>query len=226
MSPGAAGGPGDVLPQLRHPCVTPAHTGQRFGCGVSRVPALRRTSRAAHPPSPPSPFQPAVPPLHGPRDTAPVTGRASSPIPDRTHPWVGGGRRWGRGGASPSRRYIGRPPVLALSLLLSHRRVTKMTSYTDKGEKLEEAEKLLPLLTHTQGKCDLHLPSWLLSMACGPPELQLQPEGLFLAHRLHPTTATSWALRSWRTGGWRLAAGRWCHMWSSRTRSCLFSHPL
>lgn len=90
-------------------------------------------------------------------------------------------------------------------------------------ELLEEAEKLLlPVLTHTQthtqGKCDLHLPWWLLPMAWGPPALQLQPEGLSPPHRLHPTTATSWASRSWPTGGWRLAAGRWCHMLSSRTR--------
>lgn len=39
----------------------------------------------------------------------PVTGWGSSQ-PSQTHPWVGGGRRWGRGGASPSRCYIGTPP--------------------------------------------------------------------------------------------------------------------
>lgn len=39
-----------------------------------------------------------------------------------------------------------------------------------------------------------------------------------LCRRPPRTTATSWALRSWRTAGWRPAAGRWCHMSSSRTR--------
>lgn len=36
--------------------------------------------------------------------------------------------------------------------------------------------------------------------------------------RLPRITATSWASRSWRTGGWRRAAGRWCRTSSSRTR--------
>lgn len=39
-----------------------------------------------------------------------------------------------------------------------------------------------------------------------------------LRGRLPRITATRWASRSWRTGDWRRAAGRWCRTSSSRTR--------
>lgn len=91
-----------------------------------------------------------------------------------------------------------------------------------------EAEKLgCSLHTHTH----VHTLRWPFLMGCwccpgwgeprgnrGPPAPQLHPGRLSRARRLHPTTATSWGSRSWRTGGWRLAAGRWSHMPSSRTR--------
>lgn len=111
MSPGAAGGPGHALPKLRHPPVTPAgiwqwgqqgpNPPQSLVCCTPTLATLQGSPRSATG-------------LPGPRDTAPVTDWGSS-SPNQTHPWVGGGRRWGRGGASPSRRYIESPPVLALS---------------------------------------------------------------------------------------------------------------
>lgn len=84
--------------------------------------------------------------------------------------------------------------------------------------------------THTH-TCDLHRlqqPFPMGSWCCpgwgeprgnrGPPALQIHPEWFLPVRRLHPTTATSWGSRSWRTGGWRPAAGRWSHTPSSRTR--------